>query len=126
MRGDASKWVGPCPKLVLAMALHQKGQADEARKTLASAVLSHDWTANQVRDIEGCIAHLLRREAENMILPNLPAFLEGKYQPRDNDERLALLGACQFMNRSRAMARLYANAFAAAPSLARVAPSPVT
>jgi eukaryotic-like serine/threonine-protein kinase len=53
-----------------------------------------------------------------MILPNLPAFLDGKYQPQDNDERLALLGICQFKNRTRAMARLYADAFAAAPSLA--------
>ena len=53
-----------------------------------------------------------------MILPKLPAFLDGKHHPRDNDERLALLGACQFMNRTRAMARLYAEAFGAAPSLA--------
>jgi serine/threonine-protein kinase len=61
---------------------------------------------------------VLRREAESVILPNLPAFLDGKYQPKDNDERLALLGACQFTNRTRAMARLYADAFAATPSLA--------
>ena len=53
-----------------------------------------------------------------MILPDLPAFLDGKYQPRDNDERLALLGICQFTNRTRALARLYADAFAAAPQLA--------
>jgi serine/threonine-protein kinase len=118
MRGDASKWVGPCPKLVIAMALHQKGQVDEARKTLVSAVLSYDWTANQMRNIDGCVAHLLRREAESIILPNLPAFLDGKYQPQNNDERLALLGGCQFMNRTSTMARLYTEAFAAAPSLA--------
>jgi len=48
-------------------------------------------------------------------VPDLPAFLAGKYQPRDNDERLALLVACQFTNRTRASARLYAAAFAAAP-----------
>jgi serine/threonine-protein kinase len=53
-----------------------------------------------------------------MILPNLPAFLDGKYQPNDNDERLASLGACQFTNRTRAMARLYADTFAASPQLA--------
>jgi serine/threonine-protein kinase len=118
MRGEAGTVLGPAPALVTAMALHQKGQPAEARKTLASAVLSHDWTAKQVRDIHGCIAHSLRREAESIILPNLPAFMDGKYQPQDNDERLALLGACQFMNRTRAMALLYADAFAAAPSLA--------
>src|SRR5262249_14939687 len=66
----------------------------------------------------GCILHSLRREAESLILPNLSAFLDGKYQPQDNDERLALLGACQFSNRTRAMAGLYAEAFAAAPALA--------
>jgi serine/threonine-protein kinase len=118
MRGDASTVLGPAPALVTAMALHQKGQADEARKTLASAVLSYDWSANQVRDVHGCIYHVLRREAEGLILPDLPSFLDGKYQPRDNDERLALLGVCQFTNRTRAMARLYADDFAADPALA--------
>jgi len=29
-----------------------------------------------VRDIDGWIAHLLRRKAESMILRNLPAFLD--------------------------------------------------
>ena len=61
---------------------------------------------------------MLRREAESLILPNLSAFLDGNYEPQDNDERLAFLGACQFTNRTRAMACLYADAFAAEPSLA--------
>jgi serine/threonine-protein kinase len=76
-----------------------------------------------VRDQDGWIYHVLRREAERMILPNLPAFLEGKYQPQDNDERLALLGVCQFTNRNAAQARLYADAFAADPVLAEDARS---
>src|SRR5205085_5668055 len=76
------------------------------------------WRAFQVRDQDGWICHVLRREAEGMILPNLPAFLDGKYQPQDNDERLALLGVCQFTNRTRTSARLYADAFVAAPRLA--------
>jgi serine/threonine-protein kinase len=118
MRGDASRVLGPAPRLVLAVALHQCGQVAEAREALAAAVLAYDWRATQVRDLHGWICHVLRREAEGMILPNLPAFLDGKYQPQDNDERLALLGVCQFTNRTRAMARLYADAFAAAPPLA--------
>jgi serine/threonine-protein kinase len=118
MRGDAATVMGPAPGLVIAMALHRKGRAGEASKTLASAVLAYDWSANHVRDIHSCIQHSLRREAERMILPNLPAFLEGKFQPQNNDERLAFLGACQFLNRTRAMARLYADAFAADPALA--------
>ena len=120
MRGDASSVLGPAPRLVLAMALHQSGREAEARETLAAAVLAHDWRANQVHvsDQNGWIYHVLRREAENLILTTLPAFLDGKYQPRDNDERLALLGICQFRKRTRAMARLYADAFAANQPLA--------
>jgi serine/threonine-protein kinase len=118
MRGDASRVLGPAPRLVLAMALHQCGQVAEAREALAAAILAYDWRATQVRGLHGWICHILRREAEGMILPNLPAFLDGKYQPKDNDERLASLGACQFTNRSRAVARLYADAFAASLQLA--------
>jgi eukaryotic-like serine/threonine-protein kinase len=118
MRGDAARVLGPDPRLVLAMALHRSGQTAEARKALAAAVLAHDWSADQARFPSDWSSHVLRREAEAMILPNLPAFLDGKYQPQDNDERLALLGVCQFTNRTRTLARLYAEAFAAAPHLA--------
>jgi eukaryotic-like serine/threonine-protein kinase len=118
MQGDAAKVLGPAPRLVLAMALHEKNQVPEARKTLAAAVTSHDWRPEAVQDQDGWIYHVLRREAEQLIVPNLRAFLAGEYQPRDNDERLALLGVCQYTNRSLAIARLYADAFVAAPSLA--------
>jgi tetratricopeptide (TPR) repeat protein len=112
MQGEASQVLGPAPRLVLAMALHRSGKVEAARKTLAAAILSHDWTAAKVEDQDGWIFHVLRREAESLILPDLPAFLEGKHQPRDNDERLALLGVCQFTNRHDLMAYLYAEAFA--------------
>jgi serine/threonine-protein kinase len=118
MRGDAAKVLGPGPTLVIAMALHQQGHADQARRTLASAVLSYDWSANQVHDVQPCILHALRREAERIILSNLAAFMDGTYRPQDNDERLALLGACQFASRTRTIARLYADAFATDPALA--------
>jgi serine/threonine-protein kinase len=119
MRSGASRVLGPAPRLVLAMALHRSGHLAEARKTLAAAVLAHDWRASQVRDQDGCIYHVLRREAERMILPKLQDFLEGKHEPQDNDERLALLGVCQFSNRTLALARLYTEAFKAAPQLAQ-------
>jgi eukaryotic-like serine/threonine-protein kinase len=32
------------------------------------------------------VSHALRREAQALITPNLPAFLDRKYQPQDNDE----------------------------------------
>ena len=41
---------GPAPRAVLAMALHENGRAEEARKTLAEAILAHDWRAVNVRD----------------------------------------------------------------------------
>jgi serine/threonine-protein kinase len=118
LQGDASFVPGPHRGMVLAMALHHQGRTGEARHTLAAAVAAFDWSAAQADNPRTWMGHVLRREAEAMILPNLPAFLRGEYQPRDNDGRLALLGACQFANRTRALARLYADAFAAAPPLA--------
>jgi serine/threonine-protein kinase len=118
MRFEASDVMGPCPRLVVAMAQHRGGQPQAARQTLAAAVLAYDWRAAQSDNRDAWICHILRREAEGMILPNLPAYLDGKYQPQDNDERLALLGVCQSTDRTRSMARLYAESFGAAQSLA--------
>jgi len=118
MKGDASGVLGPAPKLVLAMAQHRQGRTQEARKTLAAAVLSFDWHADNANNREAWIYHVLRREAETLILPNVPAFLERRYQPTDNDERIALLGVCQFKDLRGAEASLYAAAFAADAKLA--------
>jgi serine/threonine-protein kinase len=118
MRAKAGTVMGPAPRLVMAMAQYRKGLKREACTTLAAGISHFDWRMAQVISRDQWIWHVLRREAERMILPNLPAFLEATYQPQDNDERLALLGACQFANRTRALARLYADAFAAAASLA--------
>jgi serine/threonine-protein kinase len=118
LQGEAAFVPGPSPRLVLAMAQHHQGRKEEARHTLAAAVVAFDWSAAEADNPETWSCHVLRREAEALILPNLPAFLRGEYQPGDNDERLALLGACQFTNHTRATARLYVEAFAAAPSLA--------
>jgi serine/threonine-protein kinase len=117
LRGE--QFPRPAYRLVLAMALHRTGKGADARATLAEAVLSPDWRVSHARDQDDWLDHVLRREAESLILPNLPAFLEGTYQPRDNDERLALLGVCQFTNRTHALASLYADAFAADPRLAK-------
>jgi serine/threonine-protein kinase len=118
MEGEASRVMGPAPRLVLAMALHEQGQKERARKTLAKAVVAFDWNPAQADSRDVWIAHILRREAEAMILPNLPAFLGGTYQPRDNVERLALVGVCQSQGRYLAAARLHADAFTADPTLA--------
>ena len=109
--------MGPAPRLVHAMAEYGLGQKAEARKTLAAAIGSFNWrSAADTRDV--WIFHVLRREAETLILPTLHAYLDGKYQPVDNEERFALLDGCRYMNRPCAMARLYTEAFAADPQLA--------
>jgi serine/threonine-protein kinase len=118
MEGEASRVLGPAPRLVLAMAQHGQGQEEQARHTLARAVASFDWSAAQADGRDVWICHVLRREAEALILPDLPAFLRGGHRPRDNDERLALVGVCQFQGRPHVAARLYAEAFASDPALA--------
>jgi serine/threonine-protein kinase len=104
------------------MTQFQSGSAKEARKTLADVVRAYDWNesapASRTDPPVVWVSHVLRREAEAMILPNLPAFLRGEYQPQDNDERLALLGVCVFEARYGSAARLYADAFTADPHLA--------
>ena len=87
------------PRLALAMAQFQSGCPAEARKTLAAAVRAYNWMESQADHPTAWVSHVLRREAEALILPNLPAFLRGEYQPQDNDERLALVGTCQSQGR---------------------------
>jgi hypothetical protein len=118
MEGDASRVLGPAPRLVLAMALHGRGRKDEARKALASAIASFDWRPFRADNPHAWIYHILRREADRTILSGLSDFLAGKAEPQHNDERLALLGICQFTDRNLVLGRLYTDAFAAAPQLA--------
>jgi tetratricopeptide (TPR) repeat protein len=108
----------PAPGLVLAMARHRQGHPEAARRALAAAVLGYDWSKAKAGNLDAWVCHVLRREAEALVLPGLPALLAGGRPPRDNAERLALLGACQFEGRHAAAARLYAGAFAADPQLA--------
>jgi serine/threonine-protein kinase len=110
------------PRMVLAMAQFRSGSAVEARKTLAAAVRTYNWNEPNPKSrpdyISIWVSHVLRREAEAMILPHLAEFLEGKHQPVDNDERLSLLGICQSRGLARASAQLYADAFEANHALA--------
>jgi serine/threonine-protein kinase len=129
LQGEASLVPPPFPRLVLAMALHRSGQVAQARKTLTAALLSYDWRATQARNHDVWIPHVLRRETEGLILPNLPAFLKGKYKPEDKDERLALLAAqvanAEFQDLLCAAAQAYADAFAADAKLAEAVPEGV-
>ena len=106
------------PRLALAMAQFQAGFQAEARRTLVSAVQPYDWNDMRSDPPTIWVNHVLRREAEELILPNLAAFLDGEYRPKDPDERLALLGVSRVTDRSLALARVFADAFAADPRLA--------
>ena len=106
------------PRLALAMAQFQSGYPAQARKTLAAAIRAYNWMESQADHPTAWVSHVLRREAEALIVPSLPAFLRGECQPQNNDERLALVGICQFQGRYDAAARLYAEAFTSDPELA--------
>jgi len=67
--GARGVWM-PVTRLVLAMALHRSGQTRQARETLAAAVQSYDWTEKKADGGDKWIAHVLRREAEALIVPN--------------------------------------------------------
>ena len=78
MDGPASSALQPAPRLVTAMALFRIGRKEEAHKTLAEAIRSGDWDPAHAKDREKWIYHILRREAEAMILPDLSGFMKGK------------------------------------------------
>jgi serine/threonine-protein kinase len=119
MRGEAARVVMPGPLLVEAMAHHQLGRKGDALRTFSRATANHDWDPAGPENLHHVwIVHVLRREAEGVILPNLPAFLAGHYQPQGNDERLALVEVCRSRNLRGAEARLFEAAFAADPGLA--------
>ena len=67
LRGEASKALGPCPRLILSMAEFRLGHKVAARQTLASAVGSFQWREAQAYDRETWICFILRREAESLI-----------------------------------------------------------
>ena len=69
MQGPAGRVLGPAPRLVLAMARHRQGSEDEARRVLAEAVRSYDWNLARADNREAWVYHILRREAERLILP---------------------------------------------------------
>jgi serine/threonine-protein kinase len=101
----------PGPPLALSMAQFRCGNAAEARATMAAAVLRYNWKPSQADHPTVWASHVLRREAEALILPRLGDFLRGDYRPQDRDERLAMLGACQSQGRNAAAAQLFADAF---------------
>lgn len=108
---------GTGPRLILAMAQFRQGDAAAAKASLADAMARFDWSRDQADWPDAWIWHVLRREAEAMVLPRLGDFLTGSYWPSDNNERLGLTGICQFEGLNARVARLYAEALEEDPSL---------
>ncbi|WP_165227046.1 protein kinase domain-containing protein [Aquisphaera insulae] len=75
MEGEASGVLGPAPGLVRSMALHRIGREADAREALATALKSHDWSEDRIRDQDDWIVHILRREALGLIRPDDPGAL---------------------------------------------------
>ena len=68
MEAKELKVLGQTPALVAAMARYRLGQKELARQALAAAVGSYDWGRGAALDRDALIAHILRREAEGLIL----------------------------------------------------------
>jgi serine/threonine-protein kinase len=118
VKDGSARELMPMPQLIAAMAQQRLGRADVARRLLSQAVLGMDWTREKATAPEKWICHVLRREAERMILPSFDALIAGSAEPRDNDERLALLGVCTFEELRGRCAHLWTEALKAAPELA--------
>jgi serine/threonine-protein kinase len=103
------------PRLALAMAQFNSGARAESRKTLAETLRSYNWQS--AADERVWVSHVLRREAEALILPDVPPLRRRGLAPAGDDERLALVEICQSKGLYRTAARLMADAFAADPQL---------
>jgi serine/threonine-protein kinase len=68
MKSQAGTVMGPAPRLIIAMAEYRKGETASARKTFADAITRFDWSLQHADRRDHFIMHILRREAEAMIL----------------------------------------------------------
>jgi serine/threonine-protein kinase len=118
LEGDPGRVLGPCPLLVTAMAQFRLGKISQARQAFIAAIPLFDWSPLHATNKDAWLYHALRREAETVVLPYLPAFEAGNYRPANNDERLTLFGYCQDKSLNVAAARLYVDAFSEDPTLA--------
>jgi hypothetical protein len=126
LRGSAGQVLPPTPLLLRAMA-HARGDSSAAaRLALIDGLLVYDWSAERALTREDWLAHILRREAEPLVLPRLASFRSGAGPSFDAQERAllsgfesaALVGAARFEQRWAALARHCAAVFEAFPDLA--------
>jgi serine/threonine-protein kinase len=119
IEADVSKVLPPAPQLLAAMAHSELHQDAEALKDLGRAAFMFDWRPHAAGGPEAWMYHVLRREAESKLLPNLGAFTSGTYWPGSAQERLALIATSEERHMHLASARLFAEGFASDPALAQ-------
>ncbi|MDX2132957.1 MAG: serine/threonine-protein kinase [Planctomycetota bacterium] len=107
VEGESAGVLGPAPGLVAAMCRAKMGEHAIARQHLADAVVGFDWTMSAANNREAWIYHILRREAEILVLPDLVALVRGDSVPVDDHSRRALLGACHSSERFARCAQLW-------------------
>jgi len=103
------------PRLALAMAQFDAGLRAESRKTLAEALRANDW--QPAADDRLWVSQELRRQAEALILPDVPPLRVRGAAPGGDNERLALVELYHSKGLYRSAARLMTDAFAADPRL---------
>ena len=86
MQGEVSPQLKVAPNLVLAMALDQSGQTDEARRALAASIDAFDWSQERADNRFSWTCHVLRREAESVIHANPPKPFAGSHGPGANHQ----------------------------------------
>ncbi|HEY4260764.1 MAG TPA: protein kinase [Schlesneria sp.] len=69
---ETLKVLGPAPILLFGMIHHRKGESEVARKALEAAIARFDWDPAKANNREAWMYHILRREAEKMIVPGEP------------------------------------------------------
>ena len=65
--GTSCEFLGPAPRLLLAMVQHRLGKTEAARDSLRAAIASFDWDAKSATYRDAWMFHLLRREAETVL-----------------------------------------------------------
>jgi tetratricopeptide (TPR) repeat protein len=98
----------------LGVALMRKGQFRQAVEELRTG---HQLGSRNPSWRYPSAQWLRRAETLAALEARLPAFLEGKDRPADNQQRLDLAMMCVLKKRPRSAAGLYADAFAADPQL---------
>jgi serine/threonine-protein kinase len=108
--GDGSRIMGPCPKLIMAMAFKGQGRNAEAEHMLAEASVKFDWRVGSADSADLWVYHILLREAQSRIVPDLGSLVNGSRQPIDNDQRAILIAACQSAHLDRLCTQTFIDA----------------